>query len=53
MMPRCMVRVSVERLAPYKGRVGELCCGSAGMFVLQIVIYDVAPRGEFLSVTVA
>ena len=30
---RCVVRVLVERLAPYKGRVYDPCCGSAGMFV--------------------
>ncbi len=28
-----VVRVLVERLAPYKGRVYDPCCGSAGMFV--------------------
>ena len=31
--PRCVVRVLVEMLAPYKGRVYDPCCGSAGMFV--------------------
>ena len=31
--PRCVVRVLVERLAPYKGRVYDPCCDSAGMFV--------------------
>ena len=31
--PRCVVRVLVERLAPYKGRADDPCCGSAGMFV--------------------
>ena len=30
---RCAVRVLVERLAPYKGRVYDPCCSSAGMFV--------------------
>ncbi|MCX7422022.1 MAG: class I SAM-dependent DNA methyltransferase, partial [Planctomycetia bacterium] len=28
--PRCVVRVLVEMLAPYKGRVYDPCCGSAG-----------------------
>ena len=28
-----MVRVLVEMLAPYKGRVYDPCCGSGGMFV--------------------
>jgi type I restriction enzyme M protein len=31
--PRSVVRVLVEMLAPYKGRVYDPCCGSAGMFV--------------------
>jgi len=32
-MDKHVVRVLVERLAPYKGRVYDPCCGSAGMFV--------------------
>ena len=31
--PRCIVRVLVEMLEPYKGRVLDPCCGSGGMFV--------------------
>jgi type I restriction enzyme M protein len=31
--PRCVVRVLVAILAPYKGRVYDPCCGSGGMFV--------------------
>jgi type I restriction enzyme M protein len=31
--PRCVVRVLVEMLAPYQGRVYDPCCGSGGMFV--------------------
>lgn len=31
--PRCVVRVLVEMLAPYNGRVLDPCCGSGGMFV--------------------
>ena len=31
--PRCIVRLLVEMLAPYKGRVFDPCCGSGGMFV--------------------
>lgn len=30
---RCVVRLLVEMLAPYKGRVYDPCCGSGGMFV--------------------
>ena len=31
--PRSIVRVLVEMLEPYEGRVYDPCCGSAGMFV--------------------
>jgi type I restriction-modification system DNA methylase subunit len=31
--PSHVVRVLVEMLAPYKGRVYDPCCGSGGMFV--------------------
>ena len=31
--PSVVVRVLVEMLAPYKGRVYDPCCGSGGMFV--------------------
>jgi type I restriction enzyme M protein len=31
--PSHVVRVLVEMLAPYKGRVYDACCGSGGMFV--------------------
>jgi type I restriction enzyme M protein len=31
--PRSVVRVLVETLEPYKGRVYDPCCGSGGMFV--------------------
>lgn len=31
--PRCVVRILVEMLEPYKGRVYDPCCGSSGMFV--------------------
>ncbi len=31
--PRCIVRLLVEMLEPYEGRVYDPCCGSAGMFV--------------------
>lgn len=31
--PRCIVRLLVEMLAPYRGRVLDPCCGSGGMFV--------------------
>jgi type I restriction enzyme M protein len=31
--PRCIVRLLVEMLQPYSGRVYDPCCGSGGMFV--------------------
>src|SRR5665811_783930 len=31
--PRCVVKLLVEMLEPYRGRVYDPCCGSAGMFV--------------------
>ena len=31
--PRCVVRLLVEMLEPYEGRVYDPCCGSSGMFV--------------------
>ena len=34
--PRCMVRLLVELLRPYRGRVYDPCCGSSGMFVQSI-----------------
>ena len=31
--PRCVVRVLVEMIEPFEGRVYDPCCGSGGMFV--------------------
>jgi type I restriction enzyme M protein len=31
--PRSIVRLLVEMLEPYKGRIFDPCCGSGGMFV--------------------
>jgi type I restriction enzyme M protein len=31
--PRCVVKLLVTMLEPYKGRVYDPCCGSSGMFV--------------------
>ena len=31
--PRCVLRLLVEMLEPFKGRVYDPCCGSGGMFV--------------------
>ncbi len=34
--PRCVVKLLVEMLEPYRGRVYDPCCGSAGMFVQSV-----------------
>ena len=31
--PRCVVKLLVEMLEPYRGRIYDPCCGSSGMFV--------------------
>jgi type I restriction enzyme M protein len=31
--PRCIVRMLVEMIEPFKGRIFDPCCGSGGMFV--------------------
>ncbi len=34
--PRCVVRLLVEMLEPYRGRVYDPCCGSSDMFVQSV-----------------
>ena len=34
--PRCVVRLLVEMIEPYEGRVYDPCCGSSGMFVQSV-----------------
>jgi type I restriction enzyme M protein len=34
--PRCVVKLLVEMLEPYKGWVFDPCCGSSGMFVQSV-----------------
>ncbi len=34
--PRCVVKLLVEMLEPYEGRVYDPCCGSSGMFVQSV-----------------
>jgi type I restriction enzyme M protein len=34
--PRCVVKLLVEMLEPYKDRVYDPCCGSSGMFVQSV-----------------
>src|SRR5258705_198958 len=44
--PRSVVRVLVEMLAPYKGRVFDPCCGSGGMFVQSLKFIDAHKTGN-------
>ena len=34
--PRCVVKLLVDMLEPYRGRVYDPCCGSSGMFVQSV-----------------
>ena len=34
--PRCIVKLLVEMLEPFSGRVYDPCCGSSGMFVQSV-----------------
>ena len=34
--PQCVVKLLVEMIEPYKGRVFDPCCGSGGMFVSAV-----------------
>ena len=38
--PRCVVKLLVEMLEPYSGRVYDPCCGSSGMFVQSQAFVD-------------
>ncbi len=44
--PNCVVRLLVEMLAPYKGRVYDPCCGSGGMFVQSIKFLEAHKSGN-------
>ncbi|HON93913.1 MAG TPA: class I SAM-dependent DNA methyltransferase [Sedimentisphaerales bacterium] len=44
--PRCVVRLLVEMLAPYKGRVYDPCCGSGGMFVQSVEFVKAHANGN-------
>lgn len=43
--PRCIVRLLVEMLKPYQGRVYDPCCGSSGMFVQSIEFIRACANG--------
>ena len=44
--PRCVVKVLVEMLEPYKGRVYDPCCGSGGMFVQSVEFVQAHATGN-------
>jgi type I restriction enzyme M protein len=44
--PRCVVKLLVEMLEPYHGRVYDPCCGSSGMFVQSIEFIRAHAKGN-------
>jgi type I restriction enzyme M protein len=44
--PRCVVKLLVEMLEPYQGRVYDPCCGSSGMFVQSIEFIRAHAKGN-------
>ena len=44
--PRCVVKVLVEMLDPYRGRVYDPCCGSSGMFVQSVAFIRAHASGN-------
>jgi len=44
--PQCVVRLLVEMLEPFKGRVYDPCCGSGGMFVQAVRFVQAHSNGN-------
>ncbi len=44
--PRCVVKVLVEMIEPYRGRVYDPCCGSSGMFVQSVAFIRAHASGN-------
>ncbi len=44
--PRCVVRLLVEMLEPFQGRVYDPCCGSSGMFVQSVEFIEAHATGN-------
>ena len=46
--PRCIVKLLVEMIEPFKGRIFDPCCGSGGMFVQseKFVVEHSGRKGE-------
>ncbi|MGH8679377.1 MAG: N-6 DNA methylase, partial [Burkholderiales bacterium] len=49
--PRCIVRLLVEMLEPFDGRVYDPCCGSGGMFV-QSEEFVLAHGGNRMNISI-
>ena len=44
--PRCVVKLLVQMIEPFKGRVYDPCCGSSGMFVQSIAFIEAHASGN-------
>lgn len=44
--PQCVVKLLVEMIEPFKGRVYDPCCGSGGMFVQAIRFVEAHANGN-------
>ncbi len=44
--PRCVVKLLVEMLEPFQGRVYDPCCGSSGMFVQSVEFIEAHATGN-------
>ena len=44
--PRSVVRLLVEMIEPYQGRVFDPCCGSAGMFIQSVKFIEAHATGN-------
>ena len=44
--PQCIVRLLVEMLEPFQGRVYDPCCGSGGMFVQSVRFVEAHATGN-------
>ena len=48
---RCIVKLLVEMIEPYKGRIYDPCCGSGGMFV-QSEKFVIAHQGKIKDISI-
>ncbi len=44
--PRCVVKLLVEMIEPFQGRVYDPCCGSSGMFVQSVAFIEAHATGN-------